>query len=361
MNRRNLAKRAGTVLTGVVLPAVLTLAFLRFLLPVEGDRRLGTIMVGVAGLAREHAIPLGAGLFLVFAVLGRCIQRELLGRVQREAAPPAGDEGGESSARPSAGVRGSVAFVATVVAAALAAVVLRASVFQPYRVLSASMLPVLEPGDELVVDKRAYGFRLPGSSRAMAPSLPSRGDIVVFGKEVTGRREELVKRVIGLPGDRVSVSAGRLLINGWEIPTCDAGRFFYLPVGGGRPVDGRLVVEFLDDRAYLTVLTPGGPPFEAYVVEPGELFVLGDNRNESSDSRVWNDGRGGGVPLAEVAGRSSRRLVGRTRAGRPDFGSLFERLGTNVALEGVDVRPLEANIERCLAKRPARTSPPRPH
>jgi len=88
--------------------------------------------------------------------------------------------------------------------------------------------------------------------------------------------------------------------------------------------------------------------------------VLGDNRSNSSDSRFWNDGRGGGLPLAEIGGRFERRLLGITRSGEADFSELLKPIGLDVRLEGMDTSDLKQGIERCLMRKPQRTQPPRP-
>ena len=94
--------------------------------------------------------------------------------------------------------------------AAFAAFQVRTSVFQSYRVLSASMLPTLQPGDYVGGNKLAYGLRLPLSTHARSTSAPRRGDVVVFQRLLPGANapEHLVKRVIGLPGDRIMMYAG---------------------------------------------------------------------------------------------------------------------------------------------------------
>ena len=112
---------------------------------------------------------------------------------------------------------------------------------------------------------------------------------------------------------------------------------------------GRLAVETLDGQRYLAVHEPAAPSFVRYKVQPGEVFVLGDNRGLSNDSRSWNDQRGRGVPLAAIEGRAGRVLIGRHRDGRSDLGRLLQPLGTRVHLPEVDVAGLQAGIDRCLA------------
>jgi signal peptidase I len=255
-----------------------------------------------------------------------------------------------SVAAPRVGRSRTKQLIGALVAAAVA-LALRTWVVQTYRVEGASMLPTLQLGDRLVVNKLAFrGGR-----------LPKRGDVVVLRANALGDATDdrlLVKRVLGLPGDHVSFAEGFPLINGWAIPTCDGGP--YANVAGPLIVTGRIGVEFLDDRAYLTTWTVGQAPSPEFTVPPGQVYVVGDYRAGSKDSRFANDKRGAGVALDKIDGRVSRVLFGGGRGGRLDFSRLLSPLDLHMHQPGVDTRDTESRIAGCVMARPDKTSPPPP-
>jgi signal peptidase I len=256
-----------------------------------------------------------------------------------------------------------VGLVAAVAAALGLATAVRRTVAESYSVLSGSMLPTLEPEDRVIGNRLAY------SSRASARS-PRRGDIIVFPTRsvdegaLTGEADFLVKRIIGLPGDRISMRKGIPVINGWTVPVCDAGEYLYVVKGGDNGLHGRLLVEYLEGRAYLTVHALGSAEFhDTYEVQPGEVFVLGDNRNNSSDSRAWNNHHGGGVPIEAIEARAQWFMAGTRGDKRTDMARLLrpiDSLATSIHVPGIDIRPLEEGIRRCLEKRPTESTPPPP-
>jgi signal peptidase I len=244
--------------------------------------------------------------------------------------------------------------------AALLTLFVRSSIVQPFRVLTESMLPTLEPGDWIAANRLAYGFRVPLTRWRLGARAPRRGDVIAFETPpgaLHGQPEQLVKRVIGLPGDRILMRHGRPNINGWPVPSCEAGVFAYLSADSA--VRGRLMVEFLEDATYLTVYFQGSEAFSGYVVKPGEVFVLGDNRDNSSDSRAWNNNAGGGLPFAAIDGRVSTILLGTARDGSADWKRLLQPLGLRLRFDGMDLSQVQAGIERCL-RDPPHESVPKP-
>jgi signal peptidase I len=241
--------------------------------------------------------------------------------------------------------------------AGLVAVLLRAEVASAYTVLGVSMLPSLAPGDVIVGDAWTYH-----GGRA-----PRRGDLVVFHSSAVAVADPatppvLVKRVIGLPGDRVRMEGGVPVINGWRVPTCDAGEYVHVARdGSGRAIFGRVLLEFLEDRVYLTLHTGLAKPFEPYRVEPGTVFVLGDSRTESADSRAWNGGRGGGVPLPALVARGGWFVSGVALDGGTDWKRVLRSLDGLALLprtDEFDASALRDGIAKCLRERPPQTSPP---
>jgi signal peptidase I len=201
--------------------------------------------------------------------------------------------------------------ISTLLVAVLIALAIRAFVIEPYRIPSGSMFPTLLVGDHLFVNKFIYGIKLPFTTLRL-PGLrdPERGDIAVFTVAQRGSqtypadrrpdlpREEFVKRIIGLPGDRIHFRGGRVFVNGDPVEARSLGETFQDDAGNNLAVSevtlGDRSFRTLDDP-HVTMTIPGLA--ETITVEPGRYFMLGDNRDHSKDSRFW-----GTVRLAEIKG-----------------------------------------------------------
>ena len=210
-----------------------------------------------------------------------------------------------------AGAWRTIAEFAAIVLVVMAA---KAAIAEPFYVPSGSMEPTLLIGDELLASKYPYGYStaslpafigLPASPRIFA-SLPQRGDVVVF-RWPGDRSQVWVKRVIGLPGDRVALRDGQIFINGTAAALKPDGTGLVemedgsrvpaqrmietLPGGHAHPIFKLAVVGALDNVPELTV-------------PPGHIFVMGDNRDNSADSRVpVREGGVGLLPVDDLVGR----------------------------------------------------------
>lgn len=260
------------------------------------------------------------------------------------------------------------------------ALLLRAFVVEAFKIPSGSMLPTLQIQDHIFVNKFAYGPNVPFTKTRLLPDLPpKRGDVIVFeypDPNPRAPRQDFIKRVIALPGDTLEVENGHPIINGWKVPRCRVGRYRFDEGELGYEKQGALYVEFLGDYSYLTLFEDDGsdepngfgshsPVLQGpYRVEEGEVWVLGDNRNNSSDSRAWRQHRGAGVPFENIKGRALFVWLSFNNRGEDLLGVTWDRLFVDVM--GKPRLPKEAEaslvegIDRCLAKRPTDTTPPPP-
>jgi len=199
--------------------------------------------------------------------------------------------------------------VRTILLAVVIALAIRAVVIEPFRIPSGSMLPTLLIGDHLFVNKFIYGPKIPFTDLRL-PGLrePQRGDIIVFTVARRGNetfpadrhpelpREEFVKRIVGLPGDRVEFREDKVFVNGEEIRAEPLPETFH--DGSGRELSVLQVA--VDHKEYRILDDPNAhfhAPRPVTTVEPDRYLVLGDNRDYSKDSRVW-----GTVRKAEIKG-----------------------------------------------------------
>ena len=191
---------------------------------------------------------------------------------------------------------------------------LRSFVVEPFKIPSGSMIPTLLVGDFILVKKWSYGIRLPVINKKIIDvGLPQRGDVMVF-RYPADPSLDYIKRVVGLPGDRVEYLDKRLTINGEAVPLAEVGsylhpdRLYYSPQFTEKlgAVEHSLLIEreapaFIPQvmnfpqRESCTYTNRG----VACTVPPGHYFVLGDNRDASADSRVW-----GFVPEENIVGKA---------------------------------------------------------
>jgi signal peptidase I len=200
--------------------------------------------------------------------------------------------------------------VSVIIQALLLALVIRTLLFQPFSIPSGSMRPTLLEGDYLFVTKWAYGYSrhsLPFSppifSGRIWGSDPERGDVVVF-KFPPNPSLDYIKRVIGLPGDRVQMKAGQLFINGQPVPREKVGQIDNPDITEvDRPVD--VYRETLPNGVSYDTLDLSsnsiGDDTREFVVPEGHFFMMGDNRDNSTDSRFTV----GFVPAENLVGRAN--------------------------------------------------------
>jgi signal peptidase I len=230
---------------------------------------------------------------------------------------------------------GTVDYARSFFPVALVVLLLRSFLFEPFRIPSDSMMPTLLDGDFIIVNKYAYGLRLPVLNRKIVPiGTPQRGDVVVFRYPVDPS-VNFIKRLIGLPGDHVQVRNDRITVNGQPVPFRIMGSY-----NDGCYINMQLAQEHIGSHTHESMLCPvplfrtpvtpagcnrseapgyycGGdsaaglgsapdpqagdtPDFDK-VVPPGEYFMMGDNRDNSDDGRRW-----GFVPEDHLVGKATR-------------------------------------------------------
>ncbi len=192
--------------------------------------------------------------------------------------------------------------------------VLRSFVVEPFRIPSGSMIPTLQVGDLILVSKFSYGIRLPIiHTQVVETGTPQRGDVMVFRYPVDPSLD-YIKRVVAVPGDEVAWLGRRLFLNGQPVPTQEVGQAFDTE----RLSYGTEYAEILDGRSHRMMIDPRRSselgPMTAFPgqencrytrdgvtcrVPDGHFFVMGDNRDNSLDSRFW-----GFVPEDNIVGKA---------------------------------------------------------
>lgn len=194
--------------------------------------------------------------------------------------------------------------------------VIRSFIFEPFRIPSGSMMPTLLQGDFIFVKKYSYGLRAPVlETKILETGQPQRGDVVVF-RLPSDPNVNYIKRVVGLPGDRVVYQGHRLTINGDSVALA---RDEDTPNHEGIPQ----FAETLGEREHAILIgRPENTSGEGeYIVKEGHYFMMGDNRDNSSDSRVI-----GQIPETHLVGEAVRIWMHMDGIEAPDWG----RIGTRI-------------------------------
>ena len=202
----------------------------------------------------------------------------------------------------------------------LIVLVFRSFLFEPFRIPSASMMPGLVDGDFILVNKFNYGLRLPLINTKIVPTWsPQRGDVIVF-RSTSGPPINLIKRLVGLPGDHIVVRDNHVSINGVPAALAPDGQY----TGGYGFSGAALAKETFGHTDHLIMLAQNryAADFEG-VVPAGHYFFMGDNRNDSEDSRFEQVGF---VPDDHLVGHAIRIWMNWKIPGWPHLG----RIGTPI-------------------------------
>jgi signal peptidase I len=186
----------------------------------------------------------------------------------------------------------------------LLVLVIRSFIAEPFRIPSSSMVPTLHIGDFILVNKFSYGVRLPVlNTKILDTGSPQRGDVMVFrypkGEANKDKPDvDYIKRVVGLPGDRIGYFDKTIYING--DPVGQELRDKTMDVRAISPAGSELRFEHLGDDGHMILVEPDKRLVEGETVVPeGHYFVMGDNRDNSNDSRYW-----GTVPEENLVGKA---------------------------------------------------------
>ena len=186
-----------------------------------------------------------------------------------------------------------IEFVKTLVFAIIVAVLFRSFLFEPFNIPSSSMLPNLLIGDYIFVSKYSYGYSKHSFPFSVAPikgrifsEKPERGDVAVF-KLPSDTSINYIKRVIGIPGDKVQMKKGKLYLNGKNVPELNIGKFNFRYKNNFQQYE--MFEQIIEGRSY-KILNLGDNQYLdntiEFIVPKNHYFMMGDNRDNSQDSRV---------------------------------------------------------------------------
>jgi signal peptidase I len=246
----------------------------------------------------------------------------LVFRSRREAASGHPGEAGETGAVPKepALVEFSRSFFPIV----LVVLIVRSFLFEPFRIPSSSMMPTLRVGDFIFVNKYSYGLRLPVlNTKVLSLGEPQRGDVAVF-RLPSDPATNYIKRIVGVPGDTVSLRDKQLWINGEPVPLDYRDEIVDVECGGFW-FTARVAAETLGEthhRVYIGEQRDRSSPFLDRPVPEGQYLVMGDNRDCSRDGRAI-----GYIPEGKMVGRAVRIWMNwDSEAGRPLWHRIWERI-----------------------------------
>jgi signal peptidase I len=181
----------------------------------------------------------------------------------------------------------------------LAVFLIRSFLVEPFKIPSGSMMPTLLVGDFILVNKFTYGLRVPVANNTFIEvNHPQRGEVVVF-RFPKDPSLDYIKRVVGVPGDHIEYRNKQVFVNGKAVEQQENGYYDYVAPGLNQ-MSVRRVIEQLGDHKHDILIDDHNPVVDGEVVVPqGHYFVMGDNRDNSNDSRFW-----GFVPDQNIVGRA---------------------------------------------------------
>jgi signal peptidase I len=242
--------------------------------------------------------------------------------------------------------RGDAARLPLVFELVLLTLGLRLFLVEPYQIPSSSMWPTLEVRDQFFVSKFAR--------------VPDYGDIVIF-RSPSGDGQVYAKRVVALAGDEIEFAGSQPVINGWKVPSCSIGPLAYQDEAAEVVHQGEGYVEFLGRYAYVVFEEHqrNAASIPRFRVPPDQVFVVGDNRFNSHDSRYWNRGQPAGVSSEDVQGRVSLVWFAVDGKGNVNSDRVPRQVGDRPSLPVTATAESKRKLAECLILPPRQTRPPK--